>query len=79
MTAMDTYLHAYLMGAVTVVALWFYYQLAKIMLERCRVWYQCTKCGAVVESSTGFDRLTELQYVIHRLFRPCANRSRMYH
>jgi hypothetical protein len=65
------------MGIFTVVALWFYYQLAKIMLERDRVRFQCINCGITVKSRTGLDRVTELQYAAHRIFLKCPHRSKV--
>ncbi|NWN87027.1 MAG: hypothetical protein HLX51_00570 [Micrococcaceae bacterium] len=48
--------------------------MAKLLLERGTVWYRCTICGETVASAAKFDRITELKYVAHRVFRRCEQR-----
>lgn len=71
---MDPYLYAYFAGIATVIGAIIFIIVAKILLERGTVSYQCTICGEKVVSATRFDRLTELKYATHRAFKRCDRR-----
>lgn len=76
---MESHLYAYLLGVITVVMLWTFYQVFRILIERGDVSYRCPSCGEIIVSATRFDRITEIKYATHRVFNLCTQQSGNLH